>query len=258
MLGGWLHQHTYHVATMTLRADRRRQSREREAVEMNTLQDDSGAGWREVAPILDEAITQLGSEDRTAILLRFFEQRDFRSVGEALGSDEDAARMRVNRALEKLHSLLKHRGVTLSVAALGTALATEAVTAAPAGFAGSVAATALASAATGTAKTLGVLKSLTLAKLTLGAAGVGVAVLLVALLFHQRQPKPAGPSTDLGQYIEITAGIDVTYSRPDPANANLMIDNTMHYTAVCTIGADRWRIDHNCGERRGISRVRRS
>jgi RNA polymerase sigma factor (sigma-70 family) len=149
MLGGWLHQHTYHVATMTLRADRRRQSREREAMEMNTLQDDSGANWREVAPILDEAITQLGSEDRTAILLRFFEQRDFRSVGEALGSDEDAARMRVNRALEKLHSLLKHRGVSLSVAALGTALTTEAVTAAPAGFAASVAGTALAGAAAG-------------------------------------------------------------------------------------------------------------
>ena len=150
MLGRWLHQHTYHVAMMTLRADRRRQSREREAVAMNTLQDDNGADWREVAPILDEAITQLGSEDRTAILLRFFEQRDFRSVGEALGSDEDAARMRVNRALEKLHSLLKHRGVTLSVAALGTALATQAVTAAPAGFAASVAGTALAAALAGT------------------------------------------------------------------------------------------------------------
>ena len=61
LLGGWLHQHTYHVAMMTLRADRRRQSREREAVEMNILQDDSGADWREVAPILDEAITRLGS-----------------------------------------------------------------------------------------------------------------------------------------------------------------------------------------------------
>ena len=128
MLGGWLHQHTYHVATKAVRAERRRQSREREAVEMNTLQDDSGANLRQVAPILDEAITQLGSEDRTAILLRFFEQRDFRAVGEALGSNEDAARMRVNRALGKLHSLLKHRGVTLSITALGTALTAEAVT----------------------------------------------------------------------------------------------------------------------------------
>ena len=29
MLGGWLHQHSYHVATKAVRAERRRQSRER-------------------------------------------------------------------------------------------------------------------------------------------------------------------------------------------------------------------------------------
>src|SRR2546430_13430286 len=51
--------------------------------------------------LLDEAIGQLGKDDRHAILLRFFEQRDFRSVGDAMGTKEDAARMRVSRALEK-------------------------------------------------------------------------------------------------------------------------------------------------------------
>jgi RNA polymerase sigma factor (sigma-70 family) len=168
MLGGWLHQHAYHVATKAVRNERRRQSREREAVEMNTLQDDSGASLRQVAPMLDEAITQLGSEDRTAILLRFFEQRDFRAVGEALGSNEDAARMRVNRALGKLHSLLKQRGVTLSITALGTALTAEAVTAAPAGLAITVSSAALgcAAAGTGTALTLTKLMVMTTVKHT--------------------------------------------------------------------------------------------
>lgn len=83
MLGGWLHQHTYYVATRVIRGEQRRQIREREAVEMNTLQDDSAAQWRQLAPILDEAITELGSEDRTAIMLRFFEHRDFRTSGKA-------------------------------------------------------------------------------------------------------------------------------------------------------------------------------
>ena len=101
----------------------------------------------QVAPILDEAINLLGAEDRTAILLRYFEQRDFRSVGAALGSNEDAARMRVNRALEKLHAVLMHRGVTLSVAALGTVLAAGAVTAAPVGLALTISSVALAGAA---------------------------------------------------------------------------------------------------------------
>ena len=102
MLGGWLHRHTCFVAAKTMRSNRRRQFRERQAVEMNVQQDHSAANLAEVTPILDEAINQLGAQDRAAILLRFFEQRDLRSVGEALGSSEDAAQKRVTRALEQL------------------------------------------------------------------------------------------------------------------------------------------------------------
>src|SRR5258707_6245996 len=105
-LGGWLHRHTCFVASHTMRGERRRQIREQQSIEMNSTQDQSGDDLASVAPILDEAINQLGAEDRTAILLRFFEQRDFRSVGEAIGSNEEAARKRVNRALDKLQLFL--------------------------------------------------------------------------------------------------------------------------------------------------------
>src|SRR5579872_1948484 len=114
MIGGWLHRDTCFVASTTLRGERRRHLREKLAVEMNFLEDHTAANLATVAPILDEAINQLEPDDRTAILLRFFEQLEFRAVGHALGANEDAARMRVNRALEKLHALLKNRGVTLS------------------------------------------------------------------------------------------------------------------------------------------------
>src|ERR1043166_5886084 len=143
MLGGWLHRHTCFVASKTMRAERRRQAREQIAVEMNSNEDHSGAELASLAPILDDAINHLATEDRAAILLRFFEQRDFRSVGQALGSSEEAARKRVSRALEKLQLLLGKRGVALSVAALGAALTTQAVNAAPAGFGAGVADTAL-------------------------------------------------------------------------------------------------------------------
>jgi hypothetical protein len=136
-----------------------------------------------VSPILDEAICQLGDEDRTAILLRFFEGLDFRSVGVALGSQEGAARMRVNRALEKLHVLLKRRGITLSVAALGTVLSSEAIAAAPAGLAVSVAATALASSATGVGVSSTLFKLVTMTKLQMGIIGavlvIGTTILVV-------------------------------------------------------------------------------
>lgn len=183
MLGGWLHRHTCFVAATMMRGERRRQSRERQAVEMNDLQDHSKAGLAQVSSILDQAINQLGTEDRAAVVLRFFEQADFRSVGETLGVNENAARMRVTRALEKLHLLLKHRGITFSAAALGTVLASEAVTAAPAGLAASLSASALAYAATGAGATLTFVKIMTMTKLKAGALGVmiiaGVATPLV-------------------------------------------------------------------------------
>jgi RNA polymerase sigma factor (sigma-70 family) len=191
MLGGWLHRDTCFVASKTMRSERRRQSRERHAVEMNSFQDHSESDLRRVAPILDEVINRLGAEDRAAILLRFFEQRDFRSVGDALGSTEDAARMRVTRALEKLHSLLKHRGVTLSVAALGTVLTAEAVTAAPIGLAVTISSVALGSAAAGTGTTLTLIKLIAMTKVQAGIlCGIVVASAVTSWqVEHQAQAK---------------------------------------------------------------------
>lgn len=202
MLGGWLHQHTFHVATKAVRTERRRQSREREAMEMNKLQDDTESGLRQIAPILDETITQLESEDRAAILLRFFEQRSFRSVGEAIGSNEDAARMRVNRALEKLHVLLKHRGVALSVAALGTILTTKAVTAAPVGLAATISGIALSSTATGTGTILTISKVMANTKLKLALASIVVAGAATTLVIqHQSQKILRAENESLQQQI---------------------------------------------------------
>ncbi len=117
MLGGWLHRDTCFVAGTTMRGERRRHFRERQAVAMNIADDHTAANLALVAPILDEAINQLEPDDRTAILLRFFEELEFRAVGERMGSNEDAARMRVTRALDKLHALMTHRGAAFSAAA---------------------------------------------------------------------------------------------------------------------------------------------
>ena len=38
LLGGWLHRHTCFIASKTMRSERRRQIRERRAVEINALQ----------------------------------------------------------------------------------------------------------------------------------------------------------------------------------------------------------------------------
>jgi RNA polymerase sigma factor (sigma-70 family) len=187
MLGGWLHRHTCFVTGKTLRAERRRLARERQAVEMNALEDHSAANLALVAPILDDAINQLGAEDRTAILLRYFEQHDFATVGAAVGSNEDAARKRVGRALQKLELLLKRRGVTLSASALAATLATQAVTAAPAGMALSISSVALAGAASSGGVTLTIIKIMSMTKLKIVIVGaIVVAGVGIPLVMHQQ------------------------------------------------------------------------
>jgi RNA polymerase sigma factor (sigma-70 family) len=185
MLGGWLHRDTCFVAAKTMRSERRRLSRERQAVEMESMENHAPPDWMQLAQILDETINQLGAEDRTAILMRFFEQRDFRSVGGALGSNEDAARMRVNRALEKLRSLLKRRGVALSAAALGTALTSGAVTGAPAGLALAVSSAALSGAAAGSGAPFIFFKIMTMTHFKLGAGLLAIAGAITVLVVQR-------------------------------------------------------------------------
>jgi len=126
-LGGWLHRHTCFVASNFRRAEQRRQIREHIAAEMNYLELTGEPAWQQLAPVLDEAIDKLGPEDRDAILLRFYERRDLRAVGAALGVSEDAAQKRESRGLDKLRALLAERGVTLSLGVLAGFLAERTV-----------------------------------------------------------------------------------------------------------------------------------
>ena len=147
MLGGWLHRRAFHVATTVIRGERRRLDRERQACEMNTLHNDPEGGFEQIAPHLDEAINGLNDRERAAIVLRYFERRDLRAVGAALGSNEDAAQKCVSRAVDKLRSHFERRGVVVSSALIVSALVANAVQAAPAGLALTVASASLAGAA---------------------------------------------------------------------------------------------------------------
>lgn len=103
-------------------------------------------------------------------MLRFFEKCDLRAVGEAFGSNENAAQKRVSRALEKLRVLLVRRGVTLSGTALALALGTSSASAAPVGLAVAVSTSALTTAAhTGTGLGLTTLEIMAMTKLKMTA-----------------------------------------------------------------------------------------
>lgn len=178
VLAGWLFTSTRYAAAKLVRGEQRRRARKTEAELMRETLYDDGAetlDWARVRPVLDAALAELGEADRAAVLLRFFEGHDYAGVGGRLGLGENAARMRVERAMEKLRAALDRRGVTSTTAALALALGNQAVLAAPAGLAATVTGAALVSAAAGGGGAA-VLTFMSMTKLQWGLAGAVVAL----------------------------------------------------------------------------------
>ncbi len=175
VLAGWLYRSTRFAALTFLRDERRRRNRERLAMQLLDPSGESSTDWDRICPVLDEAMANLGDVDRDALVLRFFKNEDLRSVGAALGTSEDAAQKRVARALEKLRAFLLRRRVTLSSAALATALTGSAVQAAPAALAGTISTAVIAGASAAAASSpFGLLNVMSLTKLKAGLLGAVV------------------------------------------------------------------------------------
>ncbi|MCC6232637.1 MAG: sigma-70 family RNA polymerase sigma factor [Verrucomicrobiales bacterium] len=195
-LAGWLYTTTCHLARKQVREEARRARREQRAQVMEeSSHEESAPDWMALRPVLDEALAHLREDDRIAVLLRFFEGYSLRAVGEALEISEDAARMRVQRALGRLRDVLASRGLTTSAVSLGTTLGTHALELAPTGFAVSATASALAQAALVAPAAVGTspaIASLVLSmKTPMLAAGAALVVILVPLTVQQQRLKAA-------------------------------------------------------------------
>ena len=148
-LAGWLCRSARNISLNRRRDEFRRQSRERQAMEHLDLTSEPAPDWERLRPVLDEAMSELSEPDYDALVMRFFNNQDLRSVGQALGVTDDTAQKRVSRALDKLREHLSRRGISTSAAALTIVLSAKAVQAAPAGLA-----VAISSAATLAGKTI--------------------------------------------------------------------------------------------------------
>ena len=124
-LPAWLHKTALLESKSWLRGEFRRRRREQTAAELGTTMTtpEDQPAFTALVPLLDEALLSLREKDRTALLLRFCESQSLRDVGASLGVGEDAARKRVQSALEKLAEFFKRRGFkTATVAAAAAAL----------------------------------------------------------------------------------------------------------------------------------------
>src|SRR5690348_11562707 len=127
VLPGWLYETARLTAANYWRAEYRRHRREQEAQMHSPLESGEPEAWAQIVPLLEQAMAQLNPPDRDAVVLRFFQAKSFQEVGASLGTSEDAAKMRVSRAVEKLRKFFVRRGVALSAAALGAALTAHSV-----------------------------------------------------------------------------------------------------------------------------------
>lgn len=203
-LVGWLYTTVRFISANIRRSDHRRNIREEKACAMNELLNPvpNDSTWQEIRPVLDDAMHELDARDRDAVLLRFFEGKQLREVGEALRLSENAARMRVDRALEKLRNLLAKRGVHSTSSALASALVVG-VIAAPSTLSAAVTGAALATTAVSAGAASTLLGAITASKANMiGLSAAVVAAVSIPVWQQQRYEHLAQENANLRSQLE--------------------------------------------------------
>jgi len=149
-LSAWLHVATRNLAAKLIRTESRRRARERESVAMNDqppldARHDAthDADWDRIAPHLDDGLAKLSPGDRNVVLLRFFERRSAREIGESLGIGEEAAQKRIRRAMDRLRTLLIRHTPEITTPILTALISAFTVKQAPSALAATITQTAL-------------------------------------------------------------------------------------------------------------------
>jgi RNA polymerase sigma factor (sigma-70 family) len=157
ILSAWLYQVARRTAVDVIRRESRRQTRERTALEL-THMNASDVDWTQVEPLLEEGMEALEEKDRAVLLLRYFENKSLLEVGQTLGINEDAARKRVSRSVERLREFFVRRGVSVSSMGLTATITSNAIQSAPAALGPAVISAALVSGTTVTVSATAVSK----------------------------------------------------------------------------------------------------
>ena len=214
VLSGWLYTATRNAVSNVVRGEKRRRNREEEAFHMQQIdsEPDASADWSRLRPVLDSAMDRLGARDREAVLLRFFEGRSFGEIGALAGVSEDAARKRIDRALARLRDFLRPHGVASTSTALAALLASQPVSAAPAGLLANVTTAALANGGVGAT---GIATFITMTKLQTGIVAALLVAGAVGLFLQQRT------ISQLREEVAVAQGRLATLSGDDGAAKNL-------------------------------------
>ena len=111
-LTGWLFNTLGYTVKNLRRQRMRRQMYERQAALERTEAIETPERIDDLAVHLDAAVASLSQTDRNVILLRFYQDRSFEEIADAMGITAATARKRVSRGTEKLHRYFIKTGAT--------------------------------------------------------------------------------------------------------------------------------------------------
>ena len=131
-LSGWLYNTAVGEARNAVRKTMRRDRINREYMNEIKGNESRKAAWEEISPILDEAVAELPKDEKRLVVMRFFEQLDYREISKGMGCSEQACRKRSERALDRLAEILGRKGFRTSSGVLASGLAAFALLPAPA------------------------------------------------------------------------------------------------------------------------------
>jgi len=131
-VGTWLYGVARRVAAKARAQAATRRNRERRLTDMAQAEPLDDLTWQELHDVLDEEIGRLPEKYQAALVFCYFEGKTHAQAAKELGWPKNTLTSRLERGRELLRQQLVRRGITLSVAALATALSEEAL-AAPVG-----------------------------------------------------------------------------------------------------------------------------
>ncbi len=220
-LAGWLFGTARFVARDVRKQEARRVRREEAAMQEAVHQQAAPMPeWDSIEPLLNTALAALKPAERDAVLLRFFEGHTLAETGALLGLSEDAARMRVTRALEKLRRYMTAHGAAVTSLALTGLLTAEATRPVPAHAAATITQGTLQALSAGPAANVllllkGVSHTMKIIKAKYAAfatavllTGAAVPPLVHALIPHKASVKVLATPTPLAENITTKVTLD--------------------------------------------------
>jgi len=117
-LASWIYKATCFAAAKAVRKEQRQRTHIEAAMILDgDRQKDDLSLNPFLVEKLDDAMNALPESEQHTLLLRFFESRSLRDVGQELGISEEAARKRVQRAVDKLRGFFKAQGIDATASA---------------------------------------------------------------------------------------------------------------------------------------------